>query len=502
MKCKKCGAEFKEGMFCPECGEKYVEDTTPKKKCKKCGAEFTEGNFCPECGTEYTEGNTKTDTKKVKADKKKTSKKSGGEKKKSKLPLIIGIVAVSLVGIAVLGSGSESESDSSVTVETMDLGDYLPKGKEDVMKLIKQTGLEEETPGFYTGEDLRIILDESGFIDTMTVKTPKNSLYGIRVGDDYSFEQFFDVLSDHSYVMMGEDESNAIWGITSGDQDRLIDFLLNSGKIGTIYFMRHGAYEQMELIQSEYGVDGNDTAYSSDLNTEDTVLETEAIEENGSANTAKNGSNIYGVYSQDFGRRSVYAEVGNEIDSDYDYLKLLNSPYAENESDEYSYYQIYSEDGTTWYAVDSKCVVYLSSDDTLEIHTPADDWTLYKQPDGTQMPTFYAETEAESENQANKAVISLDHMDDPDSYLCSWSDSEYMTEDQLQALDYRGARIVKNEIYARHGRKFNAPELQSYFSEKSWYNGRIDSADFDESVFNVYERANIKLIDDYMQKVK
>lgn len=26
MKCKKCGTEFEEGIFCPECGERYISE--------------------------------------------------------------------------------------------------------------------------------------------------------------------------------------------------------------------------------------------------------------------------------------------------------------------------------------------------------------------------------------------------------------------------------------------------------------------------------------------
>ena len=45
-KCSKCGHEF-EGKFCPECGEKYVDDTV----CPRCGAKREpNAKFCPECG--------------------------------------------------------------------------------------------------------------------------------------------------------------------------------------------------------------------------------------------------------------------------------------------------------------------------------------------------------------------------------------------------------------------------------------------------------------------
>lgn len=64
MKCKKCGTEFQEGLFCPECGERYIpeesvvdEPQITVKKCPECGTEFSEGVFCPECGTKVeTEG--------------------------------------------------------------------------------------------------------------------------------------------------------------------------------------------------------------------------------------------------------------------------------------------------------------------------------------------------------------------------------------------------------------------------------------------------------------
>ena len=126
MKCKKCGTEFDEGMFCPECGEKYTPEVESKpglKQCTNCGAEFTEGDFCPECGTRCVSTSADKKTPKVKAEKKISNNKT--EKKKSKLPIIIGAILVVLVALAVLGSvGSggtgESISDNNMTAVNAD----------------------------------------------------------------------------------------------------------------------------------------------------------------------------------------------------------------------------------------------------------------------------------------------------------------------------------------------------------------------------------------------
>ena len=132
MKCKKCGAEFTEGIFCPECGEKYVEEApriNPNtKKCPKCGAEFSEGVFCPECGTPYPNATQQTQstvaptpTPVPAAPPKKPAKK------KSKLPLIIGGIVAALLLFIVLavGMGGSGENVS-------ELSGYIPEGHDEV----------------------------------------------------------------------------------------------------------------------------------------------------------------------------------------------------------------------------------------------------------------------------------------------------------------------------------------------------------------------------------
>ena len=82
-------------------------------------------------------------------------------------------------------------------------------------------------------------------------------------------------------------------------------------------------------------------------------------------------------------------------------------------------------------------------------------------------------------------------------YILPDSDSRYLTEDDLTGLNAEQCRLARNEIYARHGRRFVDAGLQRYFDSCSWYSGTIDPADFSDSVFNEYERANSRLIVEY-----
>ena len=53
---------------------------------------------------------------------------------------------------------------------------------------------------------------------------------------------------------------------------------------------------------------------------------------------------------------------------------------------------------------------------------------------------------------------------------------------------------AKNEIYARHGRKFQSKELQDYFGEQPWYQPSIETSDFDENMLNANEKENARLL--------
>lgn len=69
----------------------------------------------------------------------------------------------------------------------------------------------------------------------------------------------------------------------------------------------------------------------------------------------------------------------------------------------------------------------------------------------------------------------------------------------LQVSDVRGlrpddARLLRNEIFARHGRRFKDPRLQRYFASFAWYH---PTDAFREDQLNDTERKNVTLISQY-----
>ena len=79
-------------------------------------------------------------------------------------------------------------------------------------------------------------------------------------------------------------------------------------------------------------------------------------------------------------------------------------------------------------------------------------------------------------------------------YILPESNSSYLTDADVSGLTLQQLNYAKNEIYARHGRKFDSKELQNYFGSKSWYNGTVNAADFKETVFNEYEKKNAEFL--------
>jgi hypothetical protein len=87
-----------------------------------------------------------------------------------------------------------------------------------------------------------------------------------------------------------------------------------------------------------------------------------------------------------------------------------------------------------------------------------------------------------------------------DGFMIPDSSSRYISGSDLEGFTQWEARVARNEIYARHGRKFNSDELQQYFNSQSWYNGTISANSFNDNVLSAVEKANIKTIEKYEKK--
>ena len=82
-------------------------------------------------------------------------------------------------------------------------------------------------------------------------------------------------------------------------------------------------------------------------------------------------------------------------------------------------------------------------------------------------------------------------------YIIPDSSTRYLSDSDVRGLDDHTLMLARNEIYARHGRKFNDAEIRAYFESKSWYNPTIDPADFTEDMLSDVEKANIAFIKSY-----
>lgn len=76
-----------------------------------------------------------------------------------------------------------------------------------------------------------------------------------------------------------------------------------------------------------------------------------------------------------------------------------------------------------------------------------------------------------------------------------WLSTRYATYDDIRNYDRGQIRVLKNSIYARHGRKFKDANLRNYFSSQSWYRPRYNEVP--PKQFNKYENANIAFLKKY-----
>lgn len=79
-------------------------------------------------------------------------------------------------------------------------------------------------------------------------------------------------------------------------------------------------------------------------------------------------------------------------------------------------------------------------------------------------------------------------------YILEGSSEKYLTEEELSGLSKEQLRLARNEIYARHGYRFDSEDLIQYFSGKSWYYPNDFNMEAIAASMNIYEKQNLQLI--------
>ena len=69
----------------------------------------------------------------------------------------------------------------------------------------------------------------------------------------------------------------------------------------------------------------------------------------------------------------------------------------------------------------------------------------------------------------NKEVTDSIEQNDLTEYILPNSNSEYISYADLEGLSQTEVSLARNEIYARHGRKFETDSIREYFEMKTWY---------------------------------
>ncbi len=134
---------------------------------------------------------------------------------------------------------------------------------------------------------------------------------------------------------------------------------------------------------------------------------------------------------------------------------------------------------------------YESMDELLDemVYKNNDRYSIDQIASGDGSSTTFASKPADTDEKPAEEADADYILPNSSTKKLSMSDLDGLTEDEC--------RIARNEIYARHGRKFDDDDLQKYFDSKDWYEGTIEAKDFKESDLSDIEMANRDLIVQY-----
>ncbi len=74
-----------------------------------------------------------------------------------------------------------------------------------------------------------------------------------------------------------------------------------------------------------------------------------------------------------------------------------------------------------------------------------------------------------------------------------------ITGDELQGKSKAELRVMRNEVYARHGRVFQSADLHDYFAQKPWYS---QNPGYSDSMLSGVDKENIRILQEAEDKAQ
>ncbi|MBE9198041.1 MULTISPECIES: YARHG domain-containing protein [unclassified Nodularia (in: cyanobacteria)] len=81
-----------------------------------------------------------------------------------------------------------------------------------------------------------------------------------------------------------------------------------------------------------------------------------------------------------------------------------------------------------------------------------------------------------------------------------WLSERSVTDADLDDKDGFELDVMRNSIYARHGRRFDTPGLQAYFNNQTWYNPVYSPKSFPPKLLSPLEQRNAEYISKYQDR--
>lgn len=183
------------------------------------------------------------------------------------------------------------------------------------------------------------------------------------------------------------------------------------------------------------------------------------------------GGGIYWVFGSDSAVEEEEEEDRDDEEEDSDSKKSSRSEEATDEKKEDSEDQK-AADKVIGY-IDDIGTVNLASEAAIE--KARDEYDALTDEQKELVTNYSVLKAAESEYEELKK----EEEEESSMYIIPESNQRLLTSSDISGMSIKELNYARNEIYARHGRRFSSNELQTYFDSKSWYNGTINAADFD-----------------------